>query len=96
MHVESRTLSVKFLKRQLNYKKIMSHQITSPTIPKLTFTRKEAAIALGLSVPTIDRLTQRGLLKATRHTRRPLYALTELNRFAEAPARASKSIAAKQ
>jgi len=69
--------------------------MTSPTIPKLTFTRKETAAALGLSVPTIDRLTQRGLLKPSRHTRRPLYSLAELNRFAEAPARASKSNAAK-
>jgi hypothetical protein len=69
--------------------------ISTPTIPKLTFTRKEAAAALGLSVPTIDRLTQRGLLNPTRHTRRPLYGLTELNRFAEAPARASKFNAAK-
>ena len=67
-----------------------------PTIiPKITFTRREAAAALGLSVPTIDRLTQRGLLKPSRHTRRPLYSLTELNRFADGTARASKLNAAK-
>jgi hypothetical protein len=65
-------------------------------IPKLTFTRKETAAALGLSVPTIDRLTQRGLLKPSRHTRRPLYSLAELNRFANTPARASKPDTTKQ
>jgi hypothetical protein len=83
------------LKHQLNQSKSMSNQITSPPIPKLTFTRKEAAAALGLSVPTIDRLTQRGLLNPTRHTRRPLYGLTELNRFAEAPNKRNKANAPK-
>ncbi len=54
-----------------------------PNIPKLTFTRKEAASALGISVVTIDRLTERGLLKANRATRRPLYSISELTRFAD-------------
>jgi len=56
---------------------------TQTNIPKLTFTRQEAAAALGLSVVTIDRLTERGLLKANRATRRPLYSRIELNRFAD-------------
>jgi hypothetical protein len=62
----------------------------SQTIPRLAFTRKEAAQALGLSVVTIDRLTERGLLKPSRHTRRPLYSLGELTRFAEAPSNRNK------
>ncbi|GEM_PF-5399220 len=48
---------------------------------KLAFTRKEAAAALGVSPITIDRLTQRKLLTPCRATRRPLYALSELERF---------------
>jgi len=65
----------------------MSTQTNMNRVPKLTFTRQEAAAALGLSIPTIDRLTQRGLLKASHATRRPLYSITELQRFGEAPAR---------
>jgi hypothetical protein len=56
---------------------------TTPTPAKLCYTRKEAAAALGLSAVTIDRLTEKGLLKANRATRRPLYSHTELTRFAE-------------
>jgi hypothetical protein len=48
---------------------------------KLAFTRKEAAAALGVSAITIDRLTQRKLLSPCRATRRPLYAVSELERF---------------
>jgi DNA-binding transcriptional MerR regulator len=54
-------------------------------IPKLMFTRAEAAQALGLSVVTIDRLTERGLIKPNRATRRPLFSLSELTRFSEVP-----------
>jgi hypothetical protein len=48
---------------------------------KLALTRKEAAAALGVSPITVDRLTQRKLLSPCRATRRPLYALSELERF---------------
>ncbi len=48
---------------------------------KLALTRKEAAAALGVSAITVDRLTQRKLLSPCRATRRPLYALSELERF---------------
>lgn len=48
---------------------------------KLALTRKEAAAALGVSAVTIDRLTQRKLLFPSRATRRPLYAVSELERF---------------
>jgi MerR HTH family regulatory protein len=61
------------------------------TVPKLALTRGEAAQALGLSVVTIDRLTQRGLLKPSRHTRRPLYSLAELTRFTEVPTDRNKA-----
>jgi predicted site-specific integrase-resolvase len=50
-------------------------------VPKLALTRKEAASALGISAVTIDRLTERGLLKPSRATRRPLYPVSEIERF---------------
>lgn len=50
-------------------------------VPKLALTREEAADALGLSVVTIDRLTERGLLNPSRATRRPLFAVSEIERF---------------
>jgi excisionase family DNA binding protein len=65
----------------------------SATIPqtKLALTREEAASALGISAATIDRLTERGLLKPSRATRRPLFPVSEIERFlketqGEAPA----------
>jgi hypothetical protein len=36
---------------------------------------------LSVSPPTLDRLVQRGLLKPSRATRRPLFAIVELQRF---------------
>lgn len=48
---------------------------------KLALSRAEAAEALGISPVTLDRLTQRGLLKPSRATRRPLYSIPELERF---------------
>lgn len=48
---------------------------------KLALTRKETATALGLSAVTVDRLTERGLLKPSRATRRPLYSVREIERF---------------
>lgn len=49
--------------------------------PKLALSRREAAEALGISAVTIDRLTARGLLKPSRATRRPLYSISEVERF---------------
>ncbi len=49
--------------------------------PKLALSRKEAAHALGVSPITVDRLSLRGLLRPSRATRRPLYAVEELRRF---------------
>ncbi|MBL9169926.1 MAG: helix-turn-helix domain-containing protein [Verrucomicrobiales bacterium] len=48
---------------------------------KLALTRQEAARALGISATTVDRMTRRGQLKPVRVTRRPLYAVEELERF---------------
>ncbi|MGE9291209.1 MAG: helix-turn-helix domain-containing protein [Puniceicoccales bacterium] len=48
---------------------------------RLAFTRKETAEILGISAPSVDRLTKRGLLFPSRATRRPLYAKPELERF---------------
>lgn len=48
---------------------------------RLALTRVEAAQLLGLSPVTIDRLTKRGLLRPSRATRRPIYAISELHRF---------------
>jgi len=57
---------------------------TSNEVPKLALNRCEAAEALGMSPATIDRLTQRGLLRPCRATRRPLYAIKEIERFLKA------------
>lgn len=51
------------------------------TAGRLALTRYEAAHALGISVSEIDKLTKRGLLRPSRATRRPLYAVFELERF---------------
>jgi hypothetical protein len=53
-------------------------------IPKLALNRVEAAQAIGQSPATIDRLTKRGLLRPCRATRRPLYAVKEIERFLKA------------
>lgn len=59
----------------------MQKNPASAGVPKLALTRKEAAAALGISAVTIDRLTERGLLKPSRATRRPLYSVREIERF---------------
>ena len=55
--------------------------ITSPSRPRLSYSRVEAAEILGLDPATVDRLAKRGLLRPSRATRRPLYPLWELERF---------------
>lgn len=49
--------------------------------PKLALTREEAGEALGISAITVDRLAKRGLLRPSRATRRPLYSVSEIERF---------------
>ena len=49
--------------------------------PKLGLNRIEAAQVIGVSPATLDRLTQRGLLRPCRATYRPIYWVGELERF---------------
>jgi hypothetical protein len=47
----------------------------------MALTTSETATTLGLDEVTIWRLTKRGLLNPNRATRRPLYAVSEIERF---------------
>lgn len=58
-----------------------TESVTGTIVPKMALNREEAAHALGCSPATVDRLTKRGLLRPSRATRRPLYAITEIERF---------------
>jgi hypothetical protein len=51
------------------------------TIEKKGFKRAEAAIYLGISAITIDRLTKRGLLHPSRALRHPIFSRDDLDRF---------------
>jgi hypothetical protein len=53
----------------------------SPRRAKLALSRTEAAETLGVSAITVDRLVKRGLLRPSRATRRPLFAVVEIERF---------------
>ena len=55
--------------------------VKSSNVPKLALTREEAAQALVLVRRPSSRLTERGLLRPSRATRRPLYPVTEIERF---------------
>lgn len=59
----------------------MPHEKTKPDVARLALSREEAAAALGVSVPTLDRLVQRGLLRPSRALRRPLFPVPEIERF---------------
>ncbi len=48
---------------------------------KLALGRREAADAIGVSVETLSRLVKRGLIHPSRATRRPLFPISELERF---------------
>ncbi len=48
---------------------------------RLAYTRCEVAAMIGVTPITVDRLTKRGLLRPNRSTRRPLFALSEIERF---------------
>ena len=51
------------------------------TAPKIGYNRYEAAVQLGVHPITISRLTERGALRPSRATRRPIYSHEELQRF---------------
>lgn len=55
--------------------------VSSAHAQRLALTRDEAGKCLGVSAPTVDRLTKRGLLHPSRATRRPLYPVWEIERF---------------
>lgn len=54
---------------------------TSGAVPQLALGRKQAASSLNISTVTLDRLVERGLLRPSRATRRPLFSVSELQRF---------------
>jgi len=52
-------------------------------IERLAFTSEETAEALGISLVTLWRLEQRGLLKPSRALRTPRWARAEIERYLE-------------
>ena len=56
---------------------------TGQRITRLAFTTEETAAALGIKPTTVWRLCKRGLLNPNRATRRPLFAVAEIERFLE-------------
>jgi hypothetical protein len=60
---------------------MQTQNIFAASSGRLALTRYEAARSLGISPSQIDKLTKRGLLRPSRATRRPLYAVQELIRF---------------
>lgn len=58
---------------------------------KLLFNRKEAAALLSMSTVTLDRLVEQGLIRPNRATRRPLFTVSELTRFAEGQTNARRN-----
>ena len=56
---------------------------TKSFVEKKGFKRAEAAIYLGVTAVTIDRLRKRGLLHPSRALRHPIYSRDDLDRFLE-------------
>ncbi|HEY5232801.1 MAG TPA: helix-turn-helix domain-containing protein [Verrucomicrobiae bacterium] len=50
-------------------------------VPKLAFSMREAASALGVSYITVHRLLKRGLLKSSSALRTKIISLAEIERF---------------
>jgi hypothetical protein len=61
--------------------KTESNAATGQALVKLAFTRRQAAEAISVSLVTLDGLVERGLLRPSRATRRPLFSRAELERF---------------
>lgn len=53
----------------------------SQPVQKLAHSRREAAAMLNISPASLDRLVQRGLLRPCRALHKPLFAVSELERF---------------
>lgn len=49
--------------------------------PRLAFSRVEAAASLGVHPGTIDRFVKSGQLRPSRASRRPLFPVSEIERF---------------
>ena len=56
-------------------------QKTGAPVMRLALTAEETAAALGITTITLWRLNKRGLITPNRCTRRPLYAVSEIERF---------------
>ena len=56
---------------------------SSPGLPKLGYTRHQAAQILGISVESLDRLVARGLINPSRALRRPIFTVATLAHFLE-------------
>jgi hypothetical protein len=63
---------------------MITTEVSVNQVPKLALNRIETAQAISQSPATVDRLTKRGLLRPCRATRRPLYAVKEIERFLKA------------
>ena len=55
--------------------------VNRATVEKKGFKRAEAAVYLGVTTVSIDRLTKRGLLHPSRALRHPIYSRDDLDRF---------------
>ena len=60
---------------------VAEEQSTEPAIPRLAFSMRESAGALGISYISVHRLVKRGLLRTSGALRNKLIAKTELERF---------------
>jgi len=60
---------------------VLKVETTCQQIKKLAYDRRQAAAMLGISPASLDRLVQRGLLRPSRALHKPLFAVSELERF---------------
>ena len=58
-----------------------THTTTGAGLPRLAFNTEETAQMLGLERTSLWRLEKRGLIRANRALRTPLFPLAEINRF---------------
>jgi len=63
---------------------LAKENVSEPAIPRLAYSMKEAAVALGVSYISIHRLLKRGLLKSSSALRTKVIPATELERFLKA------------
>ena len=67
------------------------YQSELPLSVTLAVNRKEAAAAISLSPASLDRLVAKGLIRPIRASRRPLFAIKELERFVAVNTTTAKS-----